>query len=283
MDDKITAIDDKNTEEILAVPAVVQWNPDKTTILSNTRPRTYLSTNYSSTVRAANKIKNKYNKKILGKKKFKKTSTDWLKTVGYLDTKNQDSINYIFVPPSKTEENTIPADADHYIKSEIEANDLKKSKLASKITTKNIVNKYRKMARKHPYKVPDLGLEESSNTEEIDKIDTIETLQDISALQPGKNAQLTAKKINEKYKKIREANKRKNKFKLPGEIVRIETVETSQGDVKVPVSIEKPKSSVRAAKKMTKKCDKIRKEKVKKLALIKGKEITEEDPPKKIH
>ena len=182
MDDKITAIDDKNTEEILAVPAVVQWNPDKTTILSNTRPRTHLSTNYSSTVRAANKIKNKYNKKILGKKKFKKTSTDWLKTVGYLDTKNQDSINYIFVPPSKTEENTIPADADHYIKSEIEANDLKKSKLASKITTKNIVNKYRKMARKHPYKVPDLGLEESSNTEEIDKIDTIETLQDISAL-----------------------------------------------------------------------------------------------------
>ena len=94
---------------------------------------------------------------------------------------------------------------------------------------------------------------------------------------------LLPKKISEKYKKIREANKRKNKFKLPGEIVRIETVETSQGDVKVPVSIEKPKSSVRAAKKMTKKCDKIRKEKVKKLALIKGKEIIEEDPPKKIH
>ena len=44
---------------------------------------------------------------------------------------------------------------------------------------------------------------------------------------------------------MREANKRKNKFKLPGEIVKIETVETSQGDVKIPVSIQKPKSSVR--------------------------------------
>ena len=39
---------------------------------------------------------------------------------------------------------------------------------------------------------------------------------------------------------MREANKRKNKFKLPGEIVRIETVETTQGDVKVPISVEKP-------------------------------------------
>ena len=48
---------------------------------------------------------------------------------------------------------------------------------------------------------------------------------------------------------MRQANKRKNQFKLPGEIVRIETVETSQGDVKVPVSAEKPQSSVPAAKK----------------------------------
>ena len=54
---------------------------------------------------AANKIKNKYKKKILGKKKFekdsvndkrKKTSTDWLKTAGYLDTMDQDAMNYIF-------------------------------------------------------------------------------------------------------------------------------------------------------------------------------------------
>ena len=80
---------------------------------------------------------------------------------------------------------------------------------------------------------------------------------------------------------MREANKRK--FKLPGEIVRIETVETSQGDVKVPLSIEKPESSVRAAKKVTKKFDKIRREKANRLARIKWKEIIEANPPKKIH
>ena len=62
-------------------------------------------------------------------------------------------------------------------------------------------------------------LEEPSNTEDIDRIDTIETLEDIASLQPGKNAQLAAKKISEKYKKAREANKKKNKFKLPGETV----------------------------------------------------------------
>ena len=80
------------------------------------------------------------------------------------------------------------------------------------------------MARKRPYKVPDIVLEEPSNNEEIDKIDTIQTLEDIAALQAGKHAHLIAKKISEKYKKIREANKRKNKLKLPGEIAKIETV-----------------------------------------------------------
>ena len=124
-------------------------------------------------------------------------------------------------------------------------------------------------------------LEDPSNAEDVDRIDTIESLENIASLQPGKNAQLAAKKISEKYKKIRKANKRKNKFELPGEIVRIETVETSQGDVKVPVFVEKPQSSVRAAKKITKKYDKLRSEKSKKLAQIKGIEIVEEEPPKK--
>ena len=50
------------------------------------------------------------------------------------------------------------------------------------------------MARKRPYKVPDIVLEEPSNTEEIDKIDRIETLEDIATLQSGKKAQLVAKK-----------------------------------------------------------------------------------------
>ena len=127
----------------------------------------------------------------MGEKKFekesvndkrKKTSANWLKTAGYLDTKDQDAINYIFVPPKKTEENKIPTDAGHYIRSEIDATDLKKSNLASKITAKNIVNKYRKMERKRPYKVSDIVLEEPSKTEEPDRIDTIETLGDIATL-----------------------------------------------------------------------------------------------------
>ena len=57
---------------------------------------------------------------------------------------------------------------------------------------------------------------------------------------------------------MREANRRKNKFKFPGEIIKIETVETSQGNVKFPVSVKKLQSSVRAAKKITKKYDKLR-------------------------
>ena len=60
----------------------------------------------------------------------------------------------------------------------------------------------------------------------IETVDTIKNLDDIATLQPGKNAQLAAEKISEKYKKMREAKSRKNKFKLSGEIVKIETMET---------------------------------------------------------
>ena len=82
---------------------------------------------------------------------------------------------------------------------------------------------------------------------------------------------------------MRETNKRKKKFKLPGEIVRIETVETSQGDDKVPVSVEKPQLSVRAAKKVTKKYDKLRREKAKKLAQTKRNRSSGRRTSKKIH
>ena len=65
---------------------------------------------------------------------------------------------------------------------------------------------------------------------------------------------LLKKKISEKYKKIRDAKK----HKIPGEIVKIEEIETPEGKIKVPVSIEKSK---KAAKKIIKKYDKIRGEK----------------------
>ena len=71
----------------------------------------HILTRYNSAVKAPNKIKNKYRKKIIGKKnkdifkkesdddnKFKEISTDWLKSAGYLDTKDQDVISYIYVP-----------------------------------------------------------------------------------------------------------------------------------------------------------------------------------------
>ena len=48
-----------------------------------------------------------------------------------------------------------------------------------------------------------------------------------------------------------------------------------------PVSAEQPQSSVRAAKIITKKYDKLRREKAKKLAQIKGIEVVEEEPLKK--
>ena len=53
-------------------------------------------------------------------------------------------------------------------------------------------------------------------------------------------------------------NARKKKYKIPGEIVKIEEVETPQRKVKVPVSIEKSK---KAAKKIIKTYNKIRQEK----------------------
>ena len=82
--------------------------------------------------------------------------------------------------------------------------------------------------------------------------ETIKILEDIANLEPGKNAQLAAKKISEKYKKMTEALAKKWKYKIPGEIVKIEEVETPQEKGKVPVSVEK------TAKKLIKKYDKIR-------------------------
>ena len=60
----------------------------------------------NNAIRAANKIKNKYKKlkRTIGKRNgdcSNKSSTDWLKAAGYLDTKDQDAICYIYVLPKK--------------------------------------------------------------------------------------------------------------------------------------------------------------------------------------
>ena len=44
--------------------------------------------------------------------------------------------------------------------------------------------------------------------------ETIRILDDIATLEPGKTVQLAAKKISKKYKKLRESNARKRKYKL---------------------------------------------------------------------
>ena len=76
-----------------------------------------LSTDFNKKIREANKIKNKYLKKKIGQReKSNKISTEWLKTAGYLDTKDQDKINYIFIAPKTETSNNIPADAAHFIR-----------------------------------------------------------------------------------------------------------------------------------------------------------------------
>ena len=92
------------------------------------------STDYNKKVKAANKIKNKYlRKKIRQRNKSNKISAEWLKTAGYLDTKDQDKINYIFVPLKKEETNEVPGDAGHFIRTEIDSTDFRKENLASKV------------------------------------------------------------------------------------------------------------------------------------------------------
>ena len=202
-------------------------------------------------IRAANKIKNKYlKKKIRQREKSSKISAEWLKAAGYQDTKDQDKTNYMFVPPKKETTNNIPANAAHFLRTESDSTNFKNENLTTKI---------RRNKAKKPYFFKKNILKDL----ETDKTDeTIQLLDKISGLESGKNAQLTAKKTSEKYKKLREANARKQKYKIPGEIVRIEKVVTDHGEVKVPVSIEKPKRSGKiAAKKIIKKYDNIRREK----------------------
>ena len=188
-------------------------------------------------VKLANKIKNKYLRKRIGKRKTQnKISADWLKQAGFLDTKDQDKINYIFVPPKKEDSNKIPGDAGHFIRTEIENTDFKNENLV----TKEIRNK----SVKKPYL--------KTKKDRGDNNETIKILEDIAVLEPGKNAQIAAKKINEKYKK---------KCKLPGEVAVGDRINTTEGE-KIKI-VTKPSniSSLRASKKIKEKYRNLRKAK----------------------
>ena len=284
IEDNFIPIDDRTQQEredddnislegeappIIDIDTTSAWDQNKTEI-ARPGPIIKLSTDYDRKVKVAKKVKNKYLKKKIGQINTQnKASKDWLKSAGFLDTKDQDKINYIFVPPKKVEINKIPGDAAHFIRTEIDSTDFKKENLATKIRrNKNIRKPYKKM--------PD--------TDNKDKDETIQILDDIAILEPGKNAQIAAKKISEKYRLIRQANGKK-KFKLLGEIVTIETIKTPQGDVKVPVSVPK-KSSQKAAKRMKDKYAKIRQNKAKSKKIVesnkRNKILKEIDTIKKI-
>ena len=150
-------------------------------------------------------IKQKINileKKIGTRKTQNKISVEWLKQAGFLDTKDQDNIIYIFVPPKKGDSNKIPGDAGHFIRTEIENTYFKNENFASKeIRKKSVTKPYLKQKK-------DKGDNE-----------TIEILENIAILEPGKNAQIAAEKINDKYRK---------KYKLPGEVAVGDMIETTE-------------------------------------------------------
>ena len=97
--------DDDNISLAGEAPAIINidttsaWDQNKREV-TRPVPIIKLSTDFEKKVKAAKKIKNKYLKKKIGQKNTQnKISKDWLKTAGYLDTKDQNKINYIFVPP----------------------------------------------------------------------------------------------------------------------------------------------------------------------------------------
>ena len=164
-------VSDEELEEVLAKPA--KPSPilsDNLSVSKHTGPpqsKKYITTRKNTTVKTANKIKDKYKKQLQRKKigiiktssntpdddekpNRKVTRTDnpnkapanWLKAAGYINTKDQDSVRYVYVPPKKADENKPSGDTGHYIRSEIDNTDLKKkTDLATKIAAKNIIKK----------------------------------------------------------------------------------------------------------------------------------------------
>ena len=138
-------------------------------------------------VQAAEKINKKYRQKRIGKKaaristdgsRFKqenKKAVEWLKDKGFLD-------DIVSVEKADVRESI----------------DLKKTSSASNVA-KNIVKKYRDLARKKPYKIrPARIFTEDNNNDVEDIID----LGDIETLKPSKNVQIAAKKITKKSKNL---------------------------------------------------------------------------------
>ena len=130
----------------------------------------------------------------------------------------------------------------------------------TKLAAKKILKKYRNVARRKPYQRPSA----SAATIEFDELETVDSnnntsisdLNDIvSGTRKNINAQKTAKKILQKYKKI--AQNIKNKGKETTEFDDLETVDynndTSVSDL---VNLKKTRGTQLAAKKIIKKLQK---------------------------
>ena len=132
--------DEESDIEAENIDTTNAWDPKKPT---TAKPGAVinLSTDYNKKIKAENKMKNKYlRKKVVQREKSNKISADWLKA------KEQDKINYIFVPPKKEDKNNIPGDARHFVRTEIDSTDFKKENLASK-TRKSKKNNNKEMVR----------------------------------------------------------------------------------------------------------------------------------------
>ena len=91
-------------------------------------------------------------------------------------------------------------------------------------------------------------------SEDSETAENLKLLDEIASLELGKNAQIAARKISQKYKKLREA---KRKYEISDEIVKV-----LQAEINVPISLKKQKrSGKKTAKKLIKKYDRIRREK----------------------
>ena len=201
IDDNFIPIDDRTLQErednaniSLAdyedlIDTTSAWDENKTKIIEP-RPIYKISTDFRQKVKSCQQDKKNIFQKKIGQRNTKnKASAKWLKSARFLDTKDQDIINYIFIPPKTETANNIPGDAGHFIRTEIENTDFKKENLASKTKTKNVRKPYQKPAEK------------------IDGDQTIKILDDIAVLEPGKNMQIAAKKISQKYKKNKRGQK----------------------------------------------------------------------------
>ena len=100
-----------------------------------------------------------------------------------------DSIQYNYIKNNKNTEKT-----DSKVDTVGDIIDLKKTS-GTQLAAKNIVKKYSNLARKEPYsRPPPIATVDVNNEEVSDTEDTMNYLDAIAKVQPGKNAQIAAKK-----------------------------------------------------------------------------------------